>query len=223
MMFLDIPQMDVFTEDYSSVFSVIENAAKKENGLLELRSSWEILFSAYDDDPREIPDIPEVANWIRKSVSAGVPWLYLLRQEKEPDSSLILFVIICCGRSARTRRACISIESSSDSSWIRILRTLRRSYPGTICRRILWDRRQTTPWNAFWRRFSESGTMTGRKKAGRRLLMRKKRADRLSAARKKQAGGSVRIRSAGERLPAVWTKRTGRRFGTSRLRRQHAI
>lgn len=96
-MFLDIPQMDVFTEDYSSVFSVIEDAAKKENGLLELRSSWEILFLAYDDDPREIPDIPEVANWIRKSVSAGVPWLYLLRQEKEPACSLILFVIICCG------------------------------------------------------------------------------------------------------------------------------
>ena len=96
-MFLDIPQMDVFTEDYSSVFSVIEDAAKKENGLLELRSSWEILFLAYDDDPREISDIPEVANWIRKSVSAGVPWLYLLRQEKEPACSLILFVIICCG------------------------------------------------------------------------------------------------------------------------------
>ena len=97
MMCLDIPQMDVFTEDYSSVFSVIEDAARKENGLLELRSSWEILFSAYDDDPREIPDIPEVANWIRKSVSAGVPWLYLLRQEKEPACSLTLFVIICCG------------------------------------------------------------------------------------------------------------------------------
>ncbi len=97
MMCLDIPQMDVFTEDYSSVFSVIEDAARKENGLLELRSSWEILFSAYDDDPRETPDIPEVANWIRKSVSAGVPWLYLLRQEKEPACSLTLFVIICCG------------------------------------------------------------------------------------------------------------------------------
>ena len=29
MMFLDIPQMDVFTEDYSSVFSVIEECGKK--------------------------------------------------------------------------------------------------------------------------------------------------------------------------------------------------
>ena len=35
-MFLDIPQMDVFTEDYSSVFSVIEDAAKKENGLIKI-------------------------------------------------------------------------------------------------------------------------------------------------------------------------------------------
>ena len=220
MMFLDISQMDVFTEDYSSVFSVIENVAKRETDFWSWRSSWEILFSAYDDDPREIPDIPEVANWIRKSVSAAFRGCIFSGRKRNRPVPLPCSLSYAAGRSARTRRACILIESSSDSSWIRILRTLRRSYPGTICRRILWGRRQTTPWNAFWRRFSESGTMTGRKKTGRRLLMRKKRADRLSAARRKQAGGSVRIGPAGERLPAVWTKRIGRRFGTSRLRRR---
>lgn len=94
---LDIPQMDVFTENYSTLLSVIEKASKKENGLAELQNSWEVVFSAYDHDPREVTEIPEIVNWIKKSLSAGIPWLYLLTHEKGKYGTLMMFVTICCG------------------------------------------------------------------------------------------------------------------------------
>ena len=216
MMFLDIPQMDVFTEDYSSVFSVIENAAKKENGLLELRSSWEILFSAYDDDPREIPDIPEVANWIRKSVSAGVPWLYLLRQEKEPDSSLILFVIICCG------------EISEDPPGVYIDREQFRQFVDQNFENLeAFVSRYDMPEDLVGQTANDAVECILETLFGKRDDDGAEESGQASVDAEEESGQAFRrnrraaaFGSGQPRLPAVWTKRTGRRFGTSRLRRR---
>ncbi len=49
----------------------------------------------YDDDPREIPDIPEVVNWIEQSLEAGIPWLYFMRITQ--DSFGLIAFMLCCG------------------------------------------------------------------------------------------------------------------------------
>lgn len=47
----------------------------------------------YDDDPREIPDIPEVVNWVEQSVEEGIPWFYFM---KSPRESYGLLTFMCC-------------------------------------------------------------------------------------------------------------------------------
>lgn len=90
-----ISKMDVLMEDFTNVQAMIENIASDREQLLGMRNTWEVFFMGYDDDPREVPDIPEVVNWIEQSVEAGIPWFYFMRADQE-SLGLITFMI-CCG------------------------------------------------------------------------------------------------------------------------------
>lgn len=95
-----IDKMDVLMEDFSNIQGLIESYTKDREKLLASRNTWEVNFFGYDDDPREIPEIPEVVNWIRKSVDAGIPWFYFMRTE-QPSYGLLSFMI-CCGADQDT-------------------------------------------------------------------------------------------------------------------------
>ncbi|MCD8120849.1 MAG: hypothetical protein LUE65_01230 [Clostridiales bacterium] len=90
-----IPKMDVLMEDFTNIETLIDNIASDREKLLEMRNSWAVFFLGYDDDPREIPDIPEVVNWIKKSMEAGIPWFYFMRATQD-NLGLVTFMI-CCG------------------------------------------------------------------------------------------------------------------------------
>lgn len=90
-----ISKMDVLMEDFTNVQAMIDDIASDRERLLEMRNTWEVFFMGYDDDPREVPDIPEVVNWIEQSVEAGIPWFYFMRAAQE-SLGLITFMI-CCG------------------------------------------------------------------------------------------------------------------------------
>ena len=59
-----IQKMDVLMEDYSYIQGLIDDFASDINKLIEARNTWEVFFAEYDDDPREIFEIPEILNWI---------------------------------------------------------------------------------------------------------------------------------------------------------------
>lgn len=90
-----IPKMDVLMEDFFNIETLIDNIAADRDQLLKMRNSWEVFFLGYDDDPREIPDIPEAVNWIEQSVEAGIPWFYFMRASQ--DSLGLVIFMICCG------------------------------------------------------------------------------------------------------------------------------
>lgn len=48
----------------------------------------------YDDDPREVSDIPEIVNWIKQSVEAGIPWFYFMSTDGQ---ALGLSTFLICG------------------------------------------------------------------------------------------------------------------------------
>ena len=77
-----IPKMDVLMEDFSNIEELIGNIASDRAQLLEARNTWEVFFRGYDDDPREIPDIPEVVNWVEQSVEEGIPWFYFMKSPR---------------------------------------------------------------------------------------------------------------------------------------------
>lgn len=90
-----IPKMDVLMEDFTNVETLIDSIVSDRKKLFEMKNSWEVFFLDYDDDPREIPDIPEVVNWIEQSVEAGIPWFYFMRAAQ--DSLGLITFMICCG------------------------------------------------------------------------------------------------------------------------------
>ena len=68
-----IQKEDVWMEDFTNANTLIRSIASNRQQLLAMRNRWEVFFLGYDDDPREIPDIPEVVNWIERSVEVGIP------------------------------------------------------------------------------------------------------------------------------------------------------
>ena len=90
-----VSQMDVMMEDFTNIQALINNIASDREQLLKMRNSWEVFFMGYDDDPRELPDIPEVVNWIEQSVEAGIPWFYFMRAAH--DSLGLITFMTCYG------------------------------------------------------------------------------------------------------------------------------
>lgn len=89
-----IPKMDVLMEDFTNMNALIQRFTANREELINARNSWEVFFLGYDDDPREIPDIPEVANWIEQSVEAGLPWFYFMNADDD-SMGLSTFMIGC--------------------------------------------------------------------------------------------------------------------------------
>lgn len=92
-----IQKEDVLVEDFTNINALISSIASNRQQLLAMRNRWEVFFLGYDDDPREIPDIPEVVNWIERSVEVGIPWFYFMRGEQ--NSSGLATFMTCCGSS----------------------------------------------------------------------------------------------------------------------------
>lgn len=90
-----ILKMDVLMEDFTNIQELIRQVASDSEQLFAMRNTWDVFFMGYDDDPREIPDIPEVVNWIEQSVENGIPWFYFMSAES-PSTGLLTF-LICCG------------------------------------------------------------------------------------------------------------------------------
>ena len=97
-----IPKTDVLMEDLSNMNELIRVFTSDREKLLSVRNTWDVFFMGYDDDPREIPDIPEVVDWIEQSVEAGIPWFYFM-SPKSPSSGLLTFMI-CCGAGHDPKR-----------------------------------------------------------------------------------------------------------------------
>ena len=93
--FISISKMDVLMEDFSNIQSFIDELVLDKENLIKVRNTWEVFFTEYDDDPREISEIPEVVNWIKQSVEEGIPWFYFMRCTE--DTMGLPVFLTCCG------------------------------------------------------------------------------------------------------------------------------
>jgi len=78
-------------------FSMVETFIKKFDNkklLHDAAGTLNISFYGYDEDPREIFEIPEVQNWVKTSmVVRKIPWFYFL--STEPTSQSIKALTLC--------------------------------------------------------------------------------------------------------------------------------
>ena len=64
--------------DFSGINSFFKRLSRNKESLIKNRGTLEILVNGYDDDSREIYEIPEVRRWYSESIKAGIPWFYFL-------------------------------------------------------------------------------------------------------------------------------------------------
>lgn len=75
---LAIPKDEIIRMSFSYVNDFLSRLSVNKHLLLESRSSLDIFFPEYDNDPCEITQIPEIMKWLRSSIEFGIPWFYFL-------------------------------------------------------------------------------------------------------------------------------------------------
>lgn len=87
-----VSKSEIINESFSTLSSMIKKLTKNKEMTLSKRVSAEIFFPEYDDDPRELYEIPEVRNWFLKTIVEGIPWFYFLDQNR----GMGLMLLLCC-------------------------------------------------------------------------------------------------------------------------------
>lgn len=90
-----IPKSEIINQSFNFVNEFMERLSANKKLLIESRSSLDIFFPEYDDDPREISQIPEIIMWLKKSIDIGIPWFYFL-DTKCKNTGLHLLVHSYC-------------------------------------------------------------------------------------------------------------------------------
>ncbi|ASA23369.1 DUF4365 domain-containing protein [Paenibacillus donghaensis] len=90
-----IPKKEILTGSFDYIINFIERLSKNKDILIKSRSTLDIFFPAYDEDDREIFQIPEIMDWLKKSVEVGIPWFYFL-DTREMNTGLTLLMHSYC-------------------------------------------------------------------------------------------------------------------------------
>lgn len=86
-----IPKEEVENESMDYIVNIIKRHSKTREQALKNRGRLEVFFPEYDEDSREIFEIPEIRSWFRKSVETGVPWFYFIDTNIGSCLKLLMF------------------------------------------------------------------------------------------------------------------------------------
>lgn len=86
---------DVLACDFSGLKNVIVRLSRNRESLLRNRGTLEVLIAGYDEDPREVYEIPEIRHWYSESINAGIPWFYFLGEHANGMGLTVLLFSTC--------------------------------------------------------------------------------------------------------------------------------
>ena len=87
-----IPQSDILGCDFNNIKEYLERFSQSQTLLLKIAWQIEFAIDGYNDDPRELFEIPEVRRWFLESMLlAHIPWFYLLRELEQFQILLLAF------------------------------------------------------------------------------------------------------------------------------------
>lgn len=90
-MFIGISRQEIESGD-TSVLSVLFRLLDKESAIL-YREMVDIAVYGYDDDPRELYDVPEVRDFVQKLDAAFPCWFYFL--SKRGNGLMLILYCLC--------------------------------------------------------------------------------------------------------------------------------
>ncbi|MCB1099708.1 MAG: chlororespiratory reduction 6 domain-containing protein [Verrucomicrobiae bacterium] len=122
-MALAIPKCDVDTGSMETIDRIISQLSKTKETVFRKRNTLEIFFPDYDEDPRELFQIPEILAWFRLSLEAGIPWFYFLHGggSGTPIGLSLLYGCACEGSTTERVGAGYYLHTSPDAraDWLK--------------------------------------------------------------------------------------------------------
>lgn len=86
---------DILACDFTGINEIMDRLSRNRESLLKNRGTLEVLIDGYNEDPREVYEIPEIRHWYNESIKAGIPWFYFLGKHAD-GMGMIVFLFSCC-------------------------------------------------------------------------------------------------------------------------------
>jgi hypothetical protein len=81
--------------EFKGIRGAIDRLSRNREALIKNRGTLEVLISGFDDDPREVYEIPEIRNWYSESIRIGIPWFYFLGNHFDGMGLNVLLLAYC--------------------------------------------------------------------------------------------------------------------------------
>ena len=92
---LSIRKEDILDLRFDTLFDFLFRLSITKETLISAISSVDIFFPDYNNDSREIFQIPEIMRWLELSINEGIPWFYFLNI-RHKNTGLKLLVHAYC-------------------------------------------------------------------------------------------------------------------------------
>jgi hypothetical protein len=93
---LEISRRQIDMQDVSSVLAELRVFSASREDAWMYRNQIVLTIDGYNDDPRELVNIPEVRSFLSDLLDRWPPWAFFINQV---DNSIKLLVMCCCGIS----------------------------------------------------------------------------------------------------------------------------
>jgi len=93
--FYAVHRDDIEKYDFTGLHDFIERMFRTKELSIKNRGKINLIIAGYDDDPRELYEIPEVRTWFQTSIDKSIPWFYILDSTLN-NTTLKIFLYSCC-------------------------------------------------------------------------------------------------------------------------------
>lgn len=93
---LSISKEEIISQDISGFVNLLDKLTIDDDMIKKTRGKLTFYINGYDDDSRELYQIPEVRDWVTKVVPAFKYWGYFLNMEKHISEFAGLIIIQAC-------------------------------------------------------------------------------------------------------------------------------
>ena len=80
---------------FNGIKNFIDRLSRNKKTLIGNRGKTSFLISGFDDDSREVYEIPEVRRWYSRSIEVGIPWFYFLNDDFNGMALLVVLYAYC--------------------------------------------------------------------------------------------------------------------------------
>jgi len=108
---------EIEKNDFTGLNDFIERSCRTKELSIKNRNKLSLVIAGYDNDPRELYEIPEVRAWFQKSIDKCIPWFYLLKSAQD-RVNLEILLYSCCPISISNHSAHSKIITIEDYHYI---------------------------------------------------------------------------------------------------------